>query len=105
MSSLEPAVSVLEDAPFLAVSCHIGPDGDAIGAALGLAISARLAGRDSVVSFGEPFVLPPIYDYLPLDLLVPPVEFPAKPEVMVSVDAASLDRLGSLAPSAQAAGT
>ncbi|NIA24901.1 MAG: bifunctional oligoribonuclease/PAP phosphatase NrnA [Gammaproteobacteria bacterium] len=105
MSSLDAAVAELRDASEIAVACHVGPDGDAIGSALGLAASARLAGRSSVVSFGEPFVLPPIYEYLPLEILVSPKEFPAQPEVMVSVDAASLDRLGSLVPSAKSSGS
>lgn len=105
MNALAAAAAALQDADRVAVTCHVGPDGDAIGTALGLAASLRLLGRDSVVSFGEPFVLPPIYDYLPLDLLVPPGEFPSKPDVMVSVDAASLERLGSLAPVAQQAAT
>ena len=105
MNALATAAAALQDADHVAVTCHVGPDGDAIGTALGLAASVRLLGRESVVSFGEPFVLPPIYDYLPLDLLVPPGEFPPKPDVMVSVDAASLERLGSLAPVAQQAAT
>ncbi|NOY56455.1 MAG: bifunctional oligoribonuclease/PAP phosphatase NrnA [Actinobacteria bacterium] len=104
MISLEAAVAELRDASHIAVACHVGPDGDAIGSALGFAASALLAGRACVVSFGEPFVLPPIYDYLPLEVLVPPQEFPAQPEVMVSIDAASLDRLGNLVPSATSSG-
>jgi len=105
MTSLDAAVAKLRDASRIAVACHVGPDGDAIGSALGFAASARLAGRTSVVSFGEPFVLPPIYEYLPLDMLVPPKRFPSRPDVMVSIDAASLDRLGSLVPSATSSGT
>jgi nanoRNase/pAp phosphatase (c-di-AMP/oligoRNAs hydrolase) len=105
MTQLEAAAVVLRTASEIAVTCHVGPDGDAIGSALGLVAAARLVGVSGVVSFGEPFALAPIYDYLPLDLLVPPKEFPKAPPVMVSVDAASLDRLGSLIPAANKAGT
>jgi phosphoesterase RecJ-like protein len=94
---IEAARAALAGVKEVAVVCHLHPDGDAIGSALGLAASARLAGISSVVSFSEPFALSPIYDYLPLDLLVPPSEFP-KTNVVVSVDAASPDRLGTLLP-------
>ena len=41
----------------------------------------------------------PHYRDLPgLELLTPPDEFPARPEVMVTFDCGSLDRLGDLAP-------
>lgn len=102
---IEAAVAALKAEQHLAVTCHVGPDGDAIGSSLGLAAAARLAGVDCVVSFPEPFVLSPIYDYLPLELLVPPSEFPQGAPVVVSVDAASLDRLGMLAPVVRSAGT
>lgn len=102
---IEAARSALAGVTQLAVVCHLHPDGDAIGSALGLAASARLAGVSSVVSFSEPFVLSPIYDYLPLDLLVSPSEFPKAAPVVVSVDAASPDRLGTLLPAARSAET
>ncbi|MFZ0493628.1 MAG: bifunctional oligoribonuclease/PAP phosphatase NrnA [Acidimicrobiia bacterium] len=102
---IEAARAALANADRLGVVCHLHPDGDAIGSALGLAASARLAGVDSIVSFSEPFVLSPIYDYLPLELLVPPAEFPSAAPVVVSVDAASPDRLGTLLPVVEGAGT
>ena len=102
---IEAARAALANVDRLAVVCHLHPDGDAIGSALGLAASARLTGVDSIVSFSEPFVLSPIYDYLPLDLLVPPAEFPREIPVVVSVDAASPDRLGTLLPAVEKADT
>ncbi len=102
---IDEAVAVLSEAPDIAVVCHIGPDGDAIGAGIGLALAARKAGRSAVFSFGEPFSLSDNYDYLDRSVLIPPAEFPRAPDVLVTVDAASLDRLGSLAPVAEAAGT
>ncbi len=102
---IEAARAILANVDRIAVVCHLHPDGDAIGSALGLGASARLAGVDSIVSFSEPFVLSPIYDYLPLDLLVPPAEFPDEAPIVVSVDAASPDRLGTLMPVVETAGT
>ena len=99
------ACAVLRDATELAVSCHIKPDGDALGSAVGFARAAAAAGKQVVVSFGEPFVLADYFSLLPLDLVVPPGEFPAAPDVMVTFDAADRGRLGSLAAASEAAGT
>jgi phosphoesterase RecJ-like protein len=88
--SMAEAALTLEAAESVAVSCHIKPDGDALGSA--------------VVSFGEPFELPDYFDLLPLELLVPPGDFPAEPAVMVTFDAADRSRLGTLAAASEAAG-
>src|SRR6185437_10897204 len=46
----------------------------------------------------------PHYRELPgLELLTPPAEFPAEPDVMVTFDCGSLGRLGDLEPAAKAA--
>ena len=64
----------------------------------------RAAGRDSVASFSEPFVVAPHYRDLPgLELLTPPDRFPTEPEVLVTFDSGSLDRLGDLETNAKAA--
>ena len=63
----------------LVITCHINPDGDALGSALALAHAARGAGVDAVVSFGEPFVVPDIYSFLDITPLVPPGEIPQAP--------------------------
>ena len=103
--ALERAAAAIEAASSLAVTCHINPDGDAIGSALGFAHAARKAGKEAVVSFGEPFVLPDQFDFLDQSPLVPPKEFPAEPEVLVVFDVAAPDRLGSIATAAEGAGT
>ena len=55
------------------ISCHIHPDGDALGSALALHRALANAGRDAVVSFSEPFVVARHYRFLAgLDRLVPP---------------------------------
>lgn len=102
---LVQAARVLSEAESVAVSCHIKPDGDALGSAVGFARAAAAAGKSVVISFGEPFELPDYFSLLPLDLLVPPAEFPAQPGVMITFDAADRSRLGSLAAASEAAGT
>ena len=58
-----------------------------------------------VASFPTPFVVAPHYRELPgLDLLTPPADFPTEPDVMVTFDCGSLDRLGDLEPAAKARG-
>jgi phosphoesterase RecJ-like protein len=72
---------------------------------LGLGLAARDAGMKVQASFGSPFVMPPTLDFLPSDLLVPPADFPAEPDLMVVLDAGSSDRLGELGANASNAGT
>ena len=102
---LEEAVEAIAGASRLAMACHIGPDGDAIGSMLGLAVAAVENGKEVFPSFGHPFTLPSTFDFLPIDMLVAPDKVPAEPEVMVTFDAGSADRLGDLRPAAERAGT
>jgi phosphoesterase RecJ-like protein len=102
---LEEAVAAIAGASRLAMACHIGPDGDAIGSMLGLAIAAVENGKEVFPSFGHPFTLPGTFDFLPTDMLVAPDKVPAEPEVMVTFDAGSADRLGDLRAPAERAGT
>jgi len=102
---LEQAAQAIDRAESMALACHVGPDGDALGSMLGLARAAGSAGKDVVASFGSPFVLPPSLSFLPTDTLVPPGEFPPAPELMVVLDVGSAARLGELAKSAGEAHT
>jgi len=102
------AAKILDSADLVCLACHVRPDADALGSMLALAqaLRARAEARPRVVaSFGdEPFAVPAILRFLPgIGLLTPPAEFPERPAVMVTLDAASIDRLGSLAASAAAA--
>jgi phosphoesterase RecJ-like protein len=102
---LEKAAGAISSAESLALACHIGPDGDALGAMLGFGIAAENAGKEVVASFGTPFGVSASLAFLPTRLLVPPQEFPSEPSMMVVFDAGSLDRLGELAENASRAGT
>lgn len=105
----DAALSALRGAREVALLCHVGPDGDALGSMLGLGAALRADGVKVVASFGaatgEPFEVPATYAFLPaLDLLVKPEDFPAAPELLVTFDTGSLDRLGSLGDRVAAAG-
>jgi bifunctional oligoribonuclease and PAP phosphatase NrnA len=118
------AVKILDEATEICLACHIRPDGDALGSMLAVAHALRArqaAGSDGaarrdgtappdgaagqapravrvVASFGDlPFEIPRILRFLPgADLLSPPDAVPERPQVMVTFDAASADRLGLL---------
>jgi bifunctional oligoribonuclease and PAP phosphatase NrnA len=86
----------------ICLACHVRPDADALGSMLGLAQALQTQGRRVIASFGDsPFEVPAILRFLPgLDLLSPPADVPGRPQVMVTLDAAGIDRLGALAPAA-----
>ena len=103
---VDDVVRVLGGAESVALACHIGPDGDALGSMLALGIALRDLGKDVVASWGgEPFEVPATYAYLPgIDLLAPPEQYPAAPDVFVALDTGSADRLGTLADRVVTAG-
>jgi phosphoesterase RecJ-like protein len=104
-SALARAAKAIDGAESIALACHVTPDGDALGSMLALHHVLLAAGRPSIASFPEPFVVAPHYRELPgLDLLTPPDRFPAAPELMVTFDCGALARLGELGGPAQAAG-
>jgi phosphoesterase RecJ-like protein len=102
----DDVVQRLRDADEVALACHVGPDGDALGSMLALGLALRSLGKRVVASWGgDPFEVPASYAFLPgLDLLVPASRFPEAPELMVTLDTGSADRLGSLAGRVRAAG-
>ncbi len=103
-AALWQAARLMAEADTVALACHVSPDGDALGAMLGLFHSLREAGRPSIASFSEPFVTAPHYRELPgLDLLTEPSAFPEAPELMITFDTGSLARLGDLEKNARAA--
>jgi phosphoesterase RecJ-like protein len=107
------AIKIIDGAESVWLACHVRPDADALGSMLAFASALiskrRAAGRSPTsvaASFGDdPFEVPVILRFLPgQSLLRPPAEVPDRPQVMVSFDAASIDRLGVLAGRAEAAG-
>ncbi|HWG00647.1 MAG TPA: DHH family phosphoesterase, partial [Trebonia sp.] len=99
------AAKAVASADQVCLACHIFPDADALGSMLAVA-HALLPGRRVVASVGDepgdalPHV-PRNLQFLPgLDLLSPPDDCPAKPQVMVTFDASSPSRLGLHEPRA-----
>ena len=106
------AVALLSEASEVALACHVDPDGDALGSMLALRHQLARRGVRVWASYGSaqgrdtPFSVPAQYTFLPgLGELTRPDDFPSAPELLVAFDCASLDRLGSLRPNAEAAGT
>ncbi|MEN8240020.1 MAG: DHH family phosphoesterase, partial [Actinomycetota bacterium] len=102
--SVADIASVLSGATSIGVVGHVGPDGDALGSMIALALAARDAGISAVASFDEPFVVPEEMSFLDTSVLVPPSEFPETLDVAVVVDTSVPHRVGSLAPKLDAAG-
>src|SRR5436190_13027729 len=105
MDALERAAAVIEQAPLVALACHVTPDGDALGSMLAMHLLCKSQGKPSVASWPEPFEVAPHYTYLPgLDSVTKPGDFPEAPAVMVTFDCGSLNRLNELAEPARDAG-
>jgi bifunctional oligoribonuclease and PAP phosphatase NrnA len=104
--AIDRAARILESASRAAMACHVNPDADALGSMLGLAAYLRSRGVDVVCSFGnEPLEPPRWAAMLPgSESLVEAGDFPRAPELMVTLDCASLDRLGPLTGPAARAG-
>ncbi|HKD87563.1 MAG TPA: DHH family phosphoesterase [Streptosporangiaceae bacterium] len=102
------AVKMIDGAGQVCLACHVRPDADALGSmlAVAVALASRPGDRTVIASFGDdPFAVPAILRFLPgQSLLRPPAAYPERPDVMISFDAASIDRLGLLTGPAQAAG-
>ncbi|GAA0399610.1 phosphoesterase [Acrocarpospora corrugata] len=102
----ERTVALVRGHDSIALACHVTPDGDALGSMLAFGQALRQRGKRVVASFGDhAFAVPRLLRFLPgQDLLVPPGEFPAAPELMITFDASTRDRLGLLIPASRAAG-
>lgn len=105
LAALARAAKVIDAADRVVLLCHVNPDGDALGSMLALHHALLAAGRSSIASFPEPFVVAPHYRDLPgLDLLTDPSDLPAEAPVVVTFDCGAVSRLGGLGPLATRAG-
>lgn len=92
------AVRMLEAAGSVIILCHVQPDADTIGAALGLGLVLVRGGVRVQVSFTAADTLPESLRGLPgCDLLVAPSRLHRDADLVVTVDASSPNRLGELA--------
>jgi phosphoesterase RecJ-like protein len=94
---LGSAIDAIEAATSVGISCHVRPDGDALGCLLALALALKEKGIPIQPTWdGDPVELPAALDFLPgADLLVPTNDF-RPPDVAIAVDCATLERLGRL---------
>ena len=100
----DAAVEAIRASERIVVSCHVNPDGDALGSALALNLALANSGRPSAASFSEPFVIAPSYRFLDgLDGLVSPDQVPHDADLFVCFDTGSIDRLGTLQPAFEGA--
>jgi phosphoesterase RecJ-like protein len=91
------AVWLLSEATTVGVVCHVYPDADTIGAGLALALVLEQAGKRVQVSFAAPAELPESLQTLPGGhLLVAPDAMDRDPDLVVTVDIPSVNRLGAL---------
>ncbi|MFC4115854.1 DHH family phosphoesterase [Nonomuraea zeae] len=92
------AVQLIGQADEIALSCHVTPDGDALGSMLAVGFVLRSMGKRVVASFGDRhFAVPRLLRFLPgQEMLVPPEDYPAAPDLMITFDASTFERLGLL---------
>lgn len=96
------AIAALREADEVIVSCHVNPDGDALGSLLAMSLGLRQLGKKTYPTWpsmtGE---LPPGYEFLPgIDSIVRPREVPDAP-VFLALDCGAGDRLAELEPKAK----
>ena len=101
-----PVLAALSEAQRVLLVGHVNPDADALGSALATGMALRSLGRDVQVTFpDDPFEVPAGLRFLPgQDLVVAP-ESVSAPDVVISMDASSGDRIGRLLPIGEAAQT
>lgn len=89
-AALRPGAEVL-------LVCHVNPDGDALGSMLGFAQGLRQLGAQGVqCTFPGPLSVPTPLHMPAMEFLIPEGEAFPEPDLMVTFDAASTGRLGSL---------
>ncbi len=104
MDPLAAIVQTLKDSARTLIVCHVGPDGDCLGAGLALAAAlSRLGNRATVASADG---VPRSLVFLPgADAVVTAVPDDDGTPVAVTIECTSLDRAGHLAPAVRRAQT
>ncbi len=96
-SELVVACDLVASAATVVLLAHISPDADALGSALALGLALTRAGADVKVAFAEPSSVPVSLRGLPGQHLVTPADqVPSDPDLVVTLDVNSPERLGSL---------
>jgi phosphoesterase RecJ-like protein len=96
-SELSEAADLIASASSVVLLAHIGPDADALGSALALGLAISRTITDVTVAFAEPYAVPESLRSLPGQHLIKPVDqVPAHPELVITMDVNSRERLGCL---------
>lgn len=97
LTPLEGACRLLERASSVVLLAHINPDADALGSALALGMALERCGAEVTVAFSEPAEVPASLRGLPGQHLIRPVgAVQRNPDLVVTLDANSRERLGEL---------
>ena len=91
-----PAIGLVNEADTIAISGHTNPDGDALGSVLGLGLALRrhYPLKRVTLLLADEAPVPRIYRFLPgADELVPSARYTETPDLFISVDAPTLERL------------
>ena len=103
-----PVIELINGADTIAISGHTNPDGDALGSVLGLGLALRrhypLKRVDLLLADDAP--IPRVYRFLSgASELVPAARYADDPDLFISVDAPTLERLEDSALVARRAGS
>jgi bifunctional oligoribonuclease and PAP phosphatase NrnA len=100
-AAAELLLQAVRDDAKVVVAAHVSPDGDALGGALAMHLGLRQLGLEAIPTVGEaPLKVPAALAELPgVGDLLPPGALPRPDEVdlLVTIDAASPERLGRVA--------
>jgi phosphoesterase RecJ-like protein len=100
------ALEAVAGARSILLACHLNPDGDALGSMLAAGLGLVQLGRPVRASFPSPFEVAEVFAGLPgRELLVPAADADPAPDLLITFDAGSADRLGDLAGRLGTAGT
>jgi phosphoesterase RecJ-like protein len=95
--------AILRNSHNILIACHVAPDGDCLGSALGLRLALARLGVDAQV--GSADGVPAPFRTLPGAEHVLTIPTTARAEVGVAIECSALDRAGTFAPALAAATT
>ena len=107
MARWNDALELINDADTIAISGHTNPDGDALGSVLGLGIALRrhFPLKKVALLLADDASVPRVYRFLPAaDKLIWASSYTEDPDLFISVDAPTLERLENSAGVARRAG-
>lgn len=102
----KPILDLIEEAQTIAISGHTSPDGDALGSTLGLGLSlrARFPKKDIAMLIADDAPVPRVYRFMKgADEIVPASSYAKDPDLFISVDVPTLERLNNSAEVAKRA--